>query len=72
MVLTLAAFIAWRIVRLWAARRSGSAGARLHARMVAMFSAVAVVPAILVAVFAAFSLNLGIELVLGPREDCAR
>src|SRR5476651_859823 len=28
--LTLAALIAWRLTRLWSARRSGIAGARLH------------------------------------------
>ena len=61
MVLSLGALVAWRLVRLWSARRSGSAGARLHVRLVAMFSAIAVVPAILVAIFAAVTLNLGVE-----------
>jgi two-component system nitrogen regulation sensor histidine kinase NtrY len=60
-VLALGALIAWRLTRLWAERRSGSAGARLHVRLVAMFSAIAVVPAILVAIFAAVTLNLGVE-----------
>ena len=44
LVLALGALIAWRLTRLWAERRSGSAGARLHVRLVAMFSAIAVVP----------------------------
>jgi len=61
LVLALAGLIAWRLVRLWTERRSGAAGARLHMRLVAMFSAIAVVPAILVAIFAAVSLNLGVE-----------
>ena len=61
LVLTLGALIAWRLVRLWADAASGRAGARLHVRLVAMFSAIAVVPAILVAIFAAVTLNLGIE-----------
>jgi two-component system nitrogen regulation sensor histidine kinase NtrY len=61
LVLTLGALIAWRLTRLWSARRSGHAGARLHVRLVAMFSAIAVLPAILVAIFAAVTLNLGIE-----------
>ena len=66
--LSLGALIAWRLVRLWSERRSGRAGARLHVRLVAMFSAIAVVPAILVAVFAAVTLNLGVEfVVLGAR-----
>jgi two-component system nitrogen regulation sensor histidine kinase NtrY len=61
MVLGLGTLVAWRIVRLWAERRSGRAGARLHSRLVATFSLVAVVPTILVAVFAAITLNLGVE-----------
>jgi two-component system nitrogen regulation sensor histidine kinase NtrY len=61
MVLGLGTLVAWRIVRLWAERRSGRAGARLHSRLVATFSLVAVVPTILVAVFAAVTLNLGVE-----------
>ena len=61
LVLTLGALIAWRLVRLWADRRSGRAGAKLHVRLVTWFSAIAVVPAILVAIFAAVTLNLGLE-----------
>ena len=61
LVLALAGLIAWRLVRLWAERRSGQAGSRLHVRLVAMFSAITVVPAIMIAVFAAVSLNLGVE-----------
>ena len=59
--LSLGALIAWRLVRLWAERRSGRAGARLHVRLVAWFGTIAVVPAILVAIFAAVTLNLGLE-----------
>ncbi len=61
LVLSLGALIAWRLTRLWAERRSGQAGSRLHVRLVVLFSAIAVVPAIMVAIFAAVSLNLGIE-----------
>ena len=59
LVLTLAALIGWRLARLWATRRSGRAGAKLHVRLVAWFAAIAVVPAILVAVFATVTLNVG-------------
>jgi two-component system nitrogen regulation sensor histidine kinase NtrY len=61
LALTLGALIAWRMVQLWAERRSGGAGARLHTRLVAMFSTIAVVPTIFVAVFAAVTLNLGVQ-----------
>ena len=67
LVLSLGALIAWRLTRLWSERKSGSAGARLHVRLVAMFSAIAVIPAIFVAVFAVLTLNLGIEQWFAPR-----
>ena len=50
-----------RLVRVWAERRRGSAGSRLHVRLVLLFSVVAVVPALLVAIFAAVFFNLGIQ-----------
>jgi len=59
--LTLGALIAWRLVRLWAERKSGRAGAKLHVRLVTWFSLIAVVPAVLVAIFAAVTLNLGLD-----------
>ncbi|HUJ03500.1 MAG TPA: PAS domain-containing sensor histidine kinase [Rhizomicrobium sp.] len=71
LVLALAALIAWRVIRLWAERRRGQAGARLHVRMVAMFAAVAVVPAIFVAIFAAVTLNLGVEAWFSARVKSA-
>ncbi|HEV2561114.1 MAG TPA: PAS domain-containing sensor histidine kinase [Rhizomicrobium sp.] len=71
LVMALGALIAWRLTRLWAARRSGLAGARLHVRLVAMFAAVAVVPAIFVAVFAAVTLNLGMEAWFSARVKSA-
>ena len=68
---SLAGLIAWRLVRLWRERRSGLAGARLHVRLVAMFSLIAVVPAILVAIFATVTLNLGIEAWFSARVQTA-
>ncbi len=67
LVLSLGALIAWRLTQLWAERRSGQAGARLHVRLVTMFSAIAVIPAIFVAVFAIVTLNLGIEQWFAPQ-----
>ncbi|MCP5410989.1 MAG: PAS domain-containing sensor histidine kinase [Alphaproteobacteria bacterium] len=71
LVLTLGALIAWRVVRLWAERRSGRAGAKLHVRLVTWFSAIAVVPVILVAIFAAITLNLGLEAWFSDRVKTA-
>ncbi len=71
LVLTLGALIAWRLTRLWIERKRGAAGSKLHIRLVAMFSAIAVVPAILVAVFAAISLDLGVEAWFSDRVQTA-
>jgi two-component system nitrogen regulation sensor histidine kinase NtrY len=59
--LTLGAVITWGIVRIWAARRAGSAGARLHVRLVGLFTLVAVVPAVIVAVLAALFFNFQVQ-----------
>ncbi len=69
--LTLAALIAWRLVLLWAERKSGRAGARLHVRLVTWFSAIAVVPAILVAIFASVTLNLGLDTMFSGQVQGA-
>ena len=69
--LALAALIAWRLVRLWIQRQSGRAGARLHVRLVTWFSAIAVVPAILVAIFASVTLNLGLDAMFSGQVKTA-
>jgi two-component system nitrogen regulation sensor histidine kinase NtrY len=61
LVFSFGGLIAWRVIQLWYERRSGAAGARLHARLVAWFIAIAVTPVILVAVFAVVTINLGFE-----------
>lgn len=61
LLLSLGAVIARQLVRLWLERRTGSAGSRLHTRFVALFSLVAVAPAIVVAVFSAMFFYLGIQ-----------
>jgi two-component system nitrogen regulation sensor histidine kinase NtrY len=61
LVLGLGTLVAWGLVRLWSERRSGRAGARLRSRLVGTFSLVAIVPTIFVAIFAAVTLNLGLE-----------
>jgi two-component system nitrogen regulation sensor histidine kinase NtrY len=66
-LLLLAGSLAARIVRVWAERRRGSAGARLHVRLVLLFGVVAVVPALIVAAFAAIFFNLGIQAWFSDR-----
>jgi len=60
-LLLLGAVLAGRLTRVWMERRRGAAGARLHVRLVLLFSVVAVVPAITVAIFATAFFNLGIQ-----------
>ena len=55
------AIIAWQVTGLWTARRRQQAGARLHVRIVSLFSIIAVAPAILLAVFASVSLDRGLD-----------
>ncbi|HLO21949.1 MAG TPA: PAS domain-containing sensor histidine kinase [Methyloceanibacter sp.] len=61
LVLAMLVIIAWQVGALWLARRRQIAGAQLHARVVSLFSVIAVVPAILLAVFASISLDRGLD-----------
>jgi two-component system, NtrC family, nitrogen regulation sensor histidine kinase NtrY len=67
----LAAVITVGIVRIWAARRAGSAGSRLHVRLVALFTVVAVVPATIVAVLAALFFNFQVQSWFNERVRTA-
>ena len=60
-ILVIAALVARQVVRMIAARRSRSQGSRLHMRLTGVFAIVALLPTILVAVFATITLNMGLE-----------
>ena len=60
-VLMVAALVLQRVARSVAARRARSAGSRLHLRLTGVFATVALVPTVLVAVFAGLTLNVGLE-----------
>ena len=60
-LLLLGAVLAGRLTRVWVERRRGSAGSRLHVRLVMLFSGVAVAPTILVACFAVAFFHFGIQ-----------
>ncbi len=60
-ILFVAALVLARVVRLLADRRSQSAGSRLHLRLSGVFALVALVPTVLVAVFAVLTVNIGLE-----------
>ncbi len=59
--LIVAAFVARRVAEMIAARRRRSAGSKLHMRLVRFFTLIALIPTILVAVFATITLNFGLE-----------
>jgi len=61
LVLPLCAIVAWRVVQVWSERRRGLAGSRLHVRLVVLFSLVAVIPTIVVAVFSYVLFNFGVQ-----------
>ena len=61
LVLALGAVVVHGLVRLWGQRRSGLAAARMHVRLVGLFSIVAIVPAILAVVLAALFFNVTIQ-----------
>ena len=60
-ILLLVAVLAGRLTRVWVERRRGSAGSRLHVRLVLLFGGVAVAPAIAVACFAVAFFHFGIQ-----------
>ncbi len=70
-LLLLGAVLAGRLTRVWVERRRGSAGSRLHVRLVFLFSVVAVTPAIVVAVFATFFFDVGIQSWFNDRVRTA-
>jgi two-component system nitrogen regulation sensor histidine kinase NtrY len=71
LILPLTALIGRRLATVWAERRAGVAGARLHVRLVMMFSTVAITPTILVAVFSGVLINIGVEQWFSTRVRTA-
>ena len=70
-ILGLAALITRRLAILWIERKKGRAGSRLHGRLVALFSVVAVAPTILVAAFSVIMFDLGLEFWFSERVSTA-
>ncbi|WP_391482098.1 ATP-binding protein [Nereida sp. NH-UV-3] len=59
--LVVATMVASRVAQMIAARRAKSAGSRLHLRLTGVFALVALLPTILVAIFAGLTVNVGLE-----------
>lgn len=60
-----------RILRLFADRRSGLAGAKIHTRLVILFGVVSVIPTILVGIFASILFHYGIQIWFNDRVSKA-
>ena len=71
LLLPLCAIVAWRVVQVWAERRRGLAGSRLHVRLVVLFSLVAVIPTIIVAVFSYLLFSFGVQAWFSERVRTA-
>ncbi|MEM8685939.1 MAG: PAS domain-containing sensor histidine kinase [Pseudomonadota bacterium] len=69
LVLVMIGIIGWQLAALWRARRRRMAGARLHIRIVTLFSIVAAVPALVVALFATVTLNRGLDAWFSERTQ---
>ncbi|MEX0752609.1 MAG: PAS domain-containing sensor histidine kinase [Xanthobacteraceae bacterium] len=67
--LALVAIIVWQLWPIVQARRRGRAAARLHVRIIALFSLVAAAPAILVAVVATVTLDRGLDRLISSRTE---
>ncbi|HEY3919188.1 MAG TPA: PAS domain-containing sensor histidine kinase [Stellaceae bacterium] len=71
LLLPLIAILAWRLVQLWTERRRGLAGSRLHTRLVVLFSLVAVIPTVVVAIFSYLLFSFGVQAWFSERVHTA-
>src|SRR5260370_18482486 len=71
LLLALAAVIATRLVQVWAERRRGPAGSRLHVRLVVLFSVIAVTPTIILALSSYFFFTFGVQSWFSDRVRTA-
>jgi len=70
-ILVVAALVLREVAKIVASRRARSAGSRLHLRLTGVFAIVALIPTILVAVFATITVNMGLEGWFSDRVSSA-
>jgi two-component system nitrogen regulation sensor histidine kinase NtrY len=68
LLLAIIGFEMWQVIQ---ARRRGRAAARLHVQIVALFSVVAVLPSVLVAIVANITLDRGLDRLFSTRTKAA-
>ena len=66
-ILVILTLIALQLLKLAKARKSNIAGANLHSRLVFYFSIISAIPAILVAIFASYTLSQGLDSYFSER-----
>ena len=81
-LLVVISIVGYAVMKMFAARRAKSAGSRLHMRLSRVFAIVALIPTVLVAVFAVVTLSIGrrahqqhrrqIHTGLNHRLDCGQ
>lgn len=71
LLLVLAVLVTAKLVSFWQERRRLDRGMGLHTQLVLMFSLIAVTPAVLVAIFAAVFLNVGLQGWFSDRVKAA-
>jgi two-component system nitrogen regulation sensor histidine kinase NtrY len=71
LLLLLGAVLSRAIVNIWAERKRGIAGAKLHVRLVAIFAVLAATPAIMMAIFSTVFLYFGVHAWFNDRVSTA-
>lgn len=67
LILALVTIVLWQIYLLWQDRKGQTAGAELHIRIVSLFCMIAMMPAIILAIFATFSLDQRLDYWFSKR-----
>lgn len=70
-ILLIAALVVRRVTAMISARRARSAGSQLHLRLTGVFTGIALIPTVLVAVFATITINNGLEVWFSDRVRAA-
>lgn len=71
LLVALASTVGWRAWRIWNRSRQKLAGAQLHIQLTTAFSAVAAIPAILVAIFAVAFMHMSVQAWFGTQIHTA-
>ena len=71
LLIVLAVMIGWRSYLVWRRRRKSLLGSRLHVQLIAIFSALAALPALIIALFAIVFIQFSVQAWFGERISAA-